>query len=293
LLPSKQQRRDEPRAVVAFAAGTTAPGFRDLSKLERPVVSTMSQTPSLLETIDAMLSRNKVPSIGGRWMDLKKEEDATPVDRAFLESWRNHVDDPIWSRTLSAVQTFLPYETYGWIVVKALRVNRLAEGARSGVDLDLEQRRKEHLELLEKADQAEALANYFSGLDAETAAWYDEFLHPTRELVKLRQKESSILRKRAGADPEPTVPMIRQDRRGGQSGLRVRHAFIHLIAEEFLCFISAKAAVGFNHVEAIVAFTRIRFPEADAEVVRKTLEPTTREGRRQRRAEVHNRNAAG
>ncbi len=39
-------------------------------------------------------------------------------------------------------------------------------------------------------------------------------------------------------------------------------------------------------IEAIVAFTRIRFPEADAEVVRKTLEPTTREGRRHWRADA-------
>jgi hypothetical protein len=43
----------------------------------------MSQTGNFrLETIDTMLARNKVPSIGGRWINLKKEEDATPVDRA-------------------------------------------------------------------------------------------------------------------------------------------------------------------------------------------------------------------
>jgi hypothetical protein len=66
----------------------------------------------------------------------------------------------------------------------------------------------------------------------------------------------------------------------------VRRAFIHLIANLLNWFIGDKAAIRFNHIEAIVAFTRIKFPEADADVVRKTLEPTTKEGRPRWRADA-------
>jgi hypothetical protein len=217
-------------AVVAVAAGTTAPGCLDPSKLERPLVSTMSQTPSLLETIDKMLARNTVPSIGGRWLDLKKEEDATPVDRAFLESWRNYVDDPIWSRTLAAFQIYIPC-TYQRIVANALLANRMAEGVRTG-DYFFEQRQKDRQKLLDLAVMAEGLAAYFGQLDEETTVWYEEYLHPVQKLVKLHLREAHWLRRHAGDEPKPTVPMIRQDRRGGQSGLRVRRAFIRLMAEE-------------------------------------------------------------
>jgi hypothetical protein len=244
---------------------------------------TMSQTPSLLETINAMLTRNTVPSIGGRWVDRKKEEEATPVDRAFLESWRKHVDDPIWSKTLATVRIYFPHETYAWIVVKGLRVNRLAEGMRSG-DWFFERRQKERQELLDQAGMAEALATYFSRLDEESVAWFDEFLHPVQTLVKLHLREAKLLRERAGDEPKPTVPAARQDRRGGEAGLRVRRAFIGLIAEDLDRLIPREVAGGFNHLAAIVAFARIKFPEVDADVVRKTLEPTTREGRRRWRA---------
>ena len=274
---------------LSLAAGKTAPGFRDPSKLERPLVSTMSQTPSLLETIDTMLARNKVPSIGGRWIDLKKDEDSTPVDRASLESWRNHIDDPIWSRTLAAIQIYIPRATYVWIVAKALLANRMAEGARAGVDFVYEQRQKERREYLDLADKAEALAKYFSQQDEEAAACYAESLLPVRKLVELHLREARLLRRHASDEPKPTVPMIRQNRRRGQSGLRVRHAFIHLIAKEVDWWIRAKAAVGFNRIEAIVAFIRIKFPEVNAEVVRKTLEPTTRKGRHEWRADAQKR----
>jgi hypothetical protein len=114
-------------------------------------------------------------------------------------------------------------------------------------------------------------------------------LLPISDLVKLHQKEADILRERAGEEPQPTVPVIRQNRRGTHCGLRARRAFIDLMAEEIDLWTQGNAPVGFDRVEAIVAFTRIGFPEADADVVRKTLEPTTREGRRQWRADAHKR----
>jgi hypothetical protein len=249
----------------------------------------MSQTPSLSEAIEALLASDEVPSIGGEYVNHQKREDATAVDRAFLESWRNRADDPIWSRTLATIRTYYrPHTPYEWMVAKALRVNRMAEGARAGIDIVFQQRQNERRELLDLAGMAEALAHHLGGLDEETAAWYDGLL-PIGDLVKLHQKEADILRERAGEEPQPTVPVIRQNRRGTHSGLRARRAFIDLIAEEIDRWTQGNAPVGFNRVEAIVAFTRIGFPEADADVVHKTLEPTTREGRRQWRADAHKR----
>jgi hypothetical protein len=249
----------------------------------------MSQTPSLRETIDEMLASNKVPSIGGQYVDHKKQEDATAVDRAFLESWRNDADDSIWPSTLATIRTcYRPYTPYVWMVARALRANRMAEGAHGGVDIVFERRQKERRECLDLADKAEALANHFGGLDEETTAWYDGLL-PVRELVKLHKKEASILRERAGEEPQPTVPVIRQNRRGSHIGLRARRALIQLIAKEVDQWTQGNAPVGFNRFETIVAFVRIRFPEVDADVVRKSLEPTTREGRRQWRADAHKR----
>ena len=250
----------------------------------------MSQAPTLRETIDAMLAFNKVPSIGGQYVDHKKQEDATAMDRAFLESWRNHADDSIWPSTLATIRTcYRPYTPYVWMVARALRANRMAEGAHEGVDIMFERRQKERRKYLDLAVMAEALANHFGGLDEETIAWYDGLLPPVRELVKLHQKEANILRERAGKEPQPTVLTIRQDRRGTHSGFRARRVFIQLIAEEIGQWTQGNAPVGFSRIEAIVAFVRIRFPEADVNVVRKTLEPTTREGRRRWRADAHKR----
>jgi hypothetical protein len=135
---------------------------------------------------------------------------------------------------------------------------------------------------------AEALANHLRGLDEATTAWYGGLV-PIRDLVKLHQKEAEILPERAGKEPQPTVPEIRQNRRGTRCGLRARRAFIHLMAEEIDLWTQSNVLTDFDRIGAIVAFTRIGFPEVDADVVRKTLEPTTREGRRQWRADAHER----
>jgi hypothetical protein len=241
----------------------------------------MSQIPSLLETIDAMLACNKVPGIGGRWKELKKEEDATHADRAFLESCRDCVDNPIWSKILAAMNRYFFVFTYRCIVAEALRANRKVEGVSSGVDCFLERERKRREQHLESGHLAEALAKCLNELDEDAAAWLQDVLAPVGDLVKLHLKEAEFFRQLAGNEPEPTVPLTRQDRRGQRSGLRVRHAFIHLMAELVDWIIGSDTAVGFTRVEAIVAFARIKFPEADAEIVRKTLAPTTRTGRRQ------------
>jgi hypothetical protein len=116
----------------------------------------MSQTPSLSEAIEALLASNEVPSIGGEYVNHQKREDATAVDRAFLESWRNRADDPIWSTALVTIRTYYrPYTPYVWMVARALRANRMAEGARAGVDILFEQRQNERRELFDLAGMAE------------------------------------------------------------------------------------------------------------------------------------------
>jgi hypothetical protein len=244
----------------------------------------MSKTLSLKDTIEAMLTRNRVPKTEGRAWYFLQEDEATSADRVFLETWRRQVDDPIWSRTVAAVQVHFPNPAL-WMVMMALRTNRWAERARVGIDCFLEQQREKRKKHLELADTAEALATYLSQLDQMTATYYNECLHPVEEMVRLHRKQADFS---ARKEPEPTVPMSRQDRRGEHSGLRARRAFIHLIHKEFTELRTGESAGNFNFVEPTVAFARIKFPEVDAEVVRKTLEPTTREGRRRQRANPQN-----
>jgi hypothetical protein len=169
--PSKQLRRGE--LVRPLPSPLARPrGSWDPSTHQRPIVRAMSQTPSLSEAIEALLASDEVPSIGGEYVNHQKREDATAVDRAFLESWRNRADDPIWSRTLATIRTcYRPHTPYVWMVARALRANRMAEGARAGIDIVFERRQNERRELLDLAGMAEALANHLGGLDKETAAW--------------------------------------------------------------------------------------------------------------------------
>jgi hypothetical protein len=141
------------------------------------------------------------------------------------------------------------------------------------------------LELLELADKADALAAYYRQQeDQEIVAFYAKSFRPVRELNEPHQKEAKFFRRRAGEEPKPTVVPIRQDRRQGRSGLRKRRAFICLMSKELDRALWGHKVIDLTDVEAVVAFTRIIFPEVSAEVVRKTLQPTTREGRRQKRA---------
>jgi hypothetical protein len=153
--PSKQRRRVNSCGPCLRRWKGRA-GFWDPSTHQRPIVRAMSQTPSLSEAIEALLASNEVPSIGGEYVNHQKREDATAVDRAFLESWRNRADDPIWSTALVTIRTYYrPYTPYVWMVARALRANRMAEGARAGVDILFEQRQNERRELFDLAGMAE------------------------------------------------------------------------------------------------------------------------------------------
>jgi hypothetical protein len=166
-----------------------------------------------------------------------------------------------------------------------LKINRLAESVRSGTDPILELRQKQRQELFELADKADVLATHYRQQeDQEIVSYYAEFFRPMHELKELHQKEAKFFRRRAGEEPKPTVVPIRQDRRQGRTGLRMRRAFICLMSTELDPALWGHKVVDLTDVDAVVAFTRIIFPEVNAEVVRKTLQPTTREGRRQGRA---------
>lgn len=232
-----------------------------------------------------MLARNRVPKTEGRTWIALEEVEATSADRAFLEAWRKRADDPVWSRTVAAVQAHFPRRGAArWIAMMALRTNRWADDAGFGVDSFFDLAREERQKLLELADKAEALAKYFRDLDEMTADHFYGFPLPVEGMANLHLKQSERLRALAGNEPKPTVPLSRQDRRGEHSGLRARRAFIQLIHKELTGLLEGESAVGFNFVEATTAFARIKFPDVDAEVVRKTLEPNTRESRRWWRA---------
>jgi hypothetical protein len=202
-----------------------------------------------------------------------------------LVPWLNHVDDPIWSKILFAAQADDPHLTYRWLVWIALRANRRAESACVGTDPLLERQRSERRDLLGAVDRLEWLVGFYGRIDPELAARYMKVIHPVDAWRATLQGEANLLRKRAGREPKPVAP-TRQDRRSGRTDLRRRRAFITLMREELEYWIRENRVTytKHDHVKAIVAFTRIAFPEADAEMVRRIREPTTREGREQARA---------
>jgi hypothetical protein len=247
----------------------------------------MSESPSLKQTIIGMLKRDRVPSMEASSVNTDNEESATAGDRAYLASWlEGDVDDPIWSKILAAAQKYCSYRlSYTWLVRIVLRAKRQAESVRFGDDPILELRQKKRQELLELAAKAQALADYYrQEKDQNVVSCYVDYLRPVGELSRRQQLEANMFRQRAGEEPAPTVAPIRQDRRRGRTGLRQRRAFIRLIFTELEYAIWGEIPIDFTHVEAATALARIAFPEVDAEVVRKTLEPTTREGRRHKRA---------
>jgi hypothetical protein len=113
--------------------------------------------------------------------------------------------------------------------------------------------------------------------------YFQRRLRPLPELVELHQQLAEFGRSRAGTEPTPTAAPMRQDKRQGRSGLRKRRVFIYQMSETLEQSVYSKESLsGFTHVEAVAAFARIGFPEVGKESVRKTLAPTTREGRRSR-----------
>jgi hypothetical protein len=193
----------------------------------------MSELPTLKDTIIDMLKRDSVPCMETGPLSSDKEEKTTPADRAYLASWLEHAENPIWSKILASAQRLDRRRSYTWLVWLVLRVRRLAESVRSGADPMLEFRQKERKALLELADKAAAIADYYRQQEKQDiASWYAEFLRPVPELLRLHEKQAKLFRQLAGEEPKPTVPPLRQDRRKGRVGLRQRRAFITLMFRE-------------------------------------------------------------
>jgi len=164
-----------------------------------------------------------------------------------------------------------------------LFVRNYAESVRSGIDPDLRERQQQHWRHLELAKKAEELADYFEWTEQYSgiANFYMRFLRPVGELQELHRKEAELLRQRAGRVPVSVVRISRQDKRGDRKGLRKLSAFIQLMNYFMLDWISDT-----TDDSAIALLAEIAFPEddIDPEQVRKLLQPSTKGGRKGRRA---------
>jgi hypothetical protein len=136
---------------------------------------------------------------------------------------------------------------------------------------------------VELAKKAEDLAAYFEWAEKYSgiADFYTRFLQPVGELQAFHRKEAQLLRQRAGRVPTSVVQIRRQDKRANRKGLRRLTAFFQLLNSYILYCISDT-----TEYDAIALLAEIAFPkdDVDPEQVRKVLQPSTRAGRKRRRA---------
>jgi hypothetical protein len=209
----------------------------------------------------------------------------TKADRDHLERWASEggTYDEIWRRLAAAAKLhgmLPPNSTYEAIVREALFMRETAKSAQSGIDFNLRERRQYHERHLDLAKKSDELADYYrwaagySGM----ANFFNRFFKPVGELENFHRREAEILRRRAGRPPKSSLRISRQDRSKGHGGLRKINVFIDLADCFIRDWISADPAY-----EAIAVLTNIAFPGYDliADDVRKALQPTTREGRKQ------------
>jgi hypothetical protein len=247
----------------------------------------MTDMPTLRAVILRMLERGKVFRIGIGLLENSEEDDKlTETDRAFLAKWLAFADDSIWSEILDTGHppAVFPHYTFPFLVQFALRINRQAESVRFGGDSVFAARQKRRSGLLELADASAELAHFFRE-QAKISYLVDEYateLRPLPELIALHDALARYLRKSAGPALKPTITPPRQDRRNGRSGLRKRRLFITLMSDCLWRFYDQKVGDPF-HIDSLVAFARIEFPDVDYVTLQKALEPTTREGRRRSR----------
>ena len=247
----------------------------------------MTEVSTLRGVILRTLDRGRAFRIGlGLLEDEEADDRLTEIDRAFLTRWLAFADNSIWSEILAAVDAapVLAHCTFPFLVRFALRINREAEAGRFGKDAVLEARQERRSRLLELANYADKLARFFreQAKIADRPAQYEEDFRPLSELIAFNDAQARFLRKEAGPEPRSTIKPPRQDLRKGRTGLRKRRLFISSISGCLTRFYDQKVDSPF-HIDSLVAFARIEFPEVDYVTVKKALEPTTREGRRQRR----------
>jgi hypothetical protein len=218
--------------------------------------------------------------------DAYEDNCLTETDRAFLTKWLNSADDRIWSAILDSGQPpdVFPRHTFSALVRFALKNNRLAESGRFGGDLVFAAQFERHRRLLDLGDKAAELARFFRAQArfSSRVKKYEKELRPLPELIALHDALERFLRESAGPAPKPTITPSRQDRRKGSTGLRKRRLFITLMSD-CLTRVYYQNVDDRFHIASLTAFARIESPDVTSATIEKVLEPTTREGRQQRR----------
>jgi hypothetical protein len=242
---------------------------------------------SLRGTILRVLERGRLFGLGiGLFEDIDKDDTLTETDRAFLTRWLDSADDAIWLGIIDTGRPadVFPHYTFPYLVRFALRINRRAESGRFGGDVVFEAQRQRHRRLLDLADKAAELANFFrvQARSSYLLKEYEKELRSLPELIANHDALDRFLRKSAGPAPKPTVIPPRQDRRKGRTGLRKRRLFITLMSDCLTMFYDQKADDR-SHIASLTAFARIECPDVKLATIEKALEPTTRDGRRQKR----------
>jgi hypothetical protein len=242
---------------------------------------------SLRGTILRVLERGGLVGLGiGLLEDIDEDNKLTDTDRAFLTKWLASADDAIWSGILDTGQPaeLYPHYTFPYLVRFALRINRRAESGRFGGDMVFEAQQQRHKRLLDLADKAAELAQFFreQAKISYRLEQYEEELRPLPELIALHDAQARFLRKSAGPAPKPTLAPPRQDRRKGRTGLRKRRLFTTLMSNCLTTFYDQKVDDRF-HIASLTAFAQIEWRDVTFATIEKALEPTTREGRRQQR----------
>jgi hypothetical protein len=248
----------------------------------------MVKVSTLREVILRFLERGEVLRLGlGLLEDAAADDKLTDTDRAFLTKWLAFADAPIWPQIVAGAghsPDLFSHNTFPFLVRFALRANRAAESGRFGGDLVLEARRKRRQERLEYAECARRLEQYLRRRrrNEEIAARFKDGYCPLDELIPCLEAAVSVLEKMAGPPPTTAITPPRQDRRRGRTGLRKRRLFITSMSDVLTRYYDQDVSDPY-HIESVAAFAHIEFPDIKSVTVRQALEPTTREGRRQRR----------
>ena len=235
--------------------------------------------------------KNKLVAVlkGDKFADDKLDA----ADRAYLRRWAdNCADDPIWEEIVADARAYgvLPHNSmHSTVIWYALSARRLAESMKAGDDPIWRESQEQRAELLALAEKADDLARYYQKAEKYSgiAMFIQQFLvlpvmpeqekvpriEPpflrVKQLQELHEREAQLLRRLAGKAPKPTTFISRE------KGKRHITAFIHLMTDYMheIC--------GKQHRHAVAMLASMAFNSlVDSEDVRKTLEPSTREGRR-------------
>jgi hypothetical protein len=217
----------------------------------------------------------------------------TAADCAYLRRWAdNCADDPIWEQIVvdARAKGLWPDNSERSVLIwYALEARRIAESVKAGHDPTLRERQQQREELLELAEKADDLARYYHGTERysgiamffqqwlvlpvlpEQAAVprYEPPLLRVQQLRELHEREAQLLRQIAGRVPEPITFISRE------KGKRHITAFIHLMSN----YMDSICGKGYRRAVAMLASMAFNCL-VDEEDVRKSLKPTTKEGRR-------------